>query len=122
METDIFPFSSRLVAAPYTGIALGAGPAVQRDDEWPGIVAVIRHDLSHICYTVQTEGVSCPHPCYVCFQYPHSGVSHFFYDVALQQGTYLGFGMKVGLCPQAYFHSITAGIVAQIFQVLYISV
>lgn len=68
VETDIFPLSACLVARPDSGITLRAGPTVERDDERTCVVSVIRHDMSDISHTVQTERVAPTDPCHVCFR------------------------------------------------------
>ena len=117
VETDIFPYAACLVARPDSGITLRACPAVKRDDERTGVVAIIRHNASHISHTVQSERVSGSHPGNVGFQYTYTCVTHFFHDVALQQSAYTFFRMQVGLCPKSDFHSVLTGVIAQAFQV-----
>ena len=122
MEADVFPFAAGLVTRPYTCIALSSCPSVQWDDKRTCVVAIIRHDFTHIGHAVQAEWIACAYPCNICFQNTHTGVSYFFHDITLKQCTDSFFGMEVGLCPKPDFHSVLAGIVTQFFQVLDIAV
>ena len=122
VKTDIFPDTARLVARPDSGIALRACPAIQRDDKWTGITAIIRHNMSYVRHSIQSEGITGSYPCHVSFQYTHAGITDFFHDITLKQCTDSFFGMEVGLCPKPDFHSGLAGIVTQFFQVLDIAV
>ena len=117
VETDVFPLTARLVAAPDAGVALRAGPAVEGDDEGAGIVAVERHDFAHIGHTVQSETVAPAHPGHVGLEHAHAGILDLLHDVALQEGFDAVFGMEVALCPEADFHALRAGIVAKALEV-----
>ena len=99
VETNVFPIAACLVAAPNTGIALCACPAVERDDERTGVVAILRHDATHIGHTIQAEGVTPADPCHVCFEHAHTGIAHLLDDVALQEGFDAVFGVKIALRP-----------------------
>ena len=117
VETDIFPDTACLVARPDSGIALRACPAIQRDDKWTGITAIIRHNMSYVRHSIQSEGITGSYPCHVSFQYTHAGITDFFHDITLQQGTYTFFRMQVRLCPEPYFHTVFAGIISETFQI-----
>ena len=113
VETDIFPLSACLVARPDSGITLRAGPTVERDDERTCVVSVIRHDMSDISHTVQTERVAPTDPCHVCFQDSYTGISYLLYNVALQQGSDAVFRMQVGLCPKTDFDTVLMSVIGE---------
>ena len=115
METDIFPLSTRLVTRPDTGITLRSSPAVERDNERTCVVSVIRHDMSDVSHTVQTERVAPADPCHVCFQNPYTGITHLLYDVTLQQGADTVFRMQVGLCPKADLDTVFMSVFSEVF-------
>ena len=122
METNVFPVAACLVAAPNTGIALCACPAVERNDEGTGVVAILRHDATDVGHTVQTEGVTPADPCHVCFEHADTGVAHLLDDVALQEGFDAVFGVKIALRPQSDFHTFGAGVISECFEVLDVAV
>ena len=122
MIADIFPVAARLVAAPNACIALRAGPAVDRDDERAGVIAMLWHDFSHVGHAVQAETIACAHPSNVCFKHTYAGVAHFFHDVSLQQGFDAFFWIEVALRPKSDFHALAAGVFAKLFQVLDVAV
>ena len=66
VKAYVFPIATRLVAAPNRSIALGSGPSVERDDEWTRVRTIIRHYLSHIGHTVQSERIAVAHPRHIC--------------------------------------------------------
>ena len=122
VEADVFPVAARLVAAPDAGIALCAGPPVETDDEGSGIAAVVGHDFAHIGHTVQSKRVAPSNPCHVGLEHAYACVADFLDNVALEEGGDALLGMKIALCPQADFHTFGAGIVAEGFEVLDVSV
>ena len=122
VETNVFPIAACLVAAPNTGIALCACPAVERNDEGTGVVAVLGHDATDVGHTVQTEGVTPADPCHVCFEHADTGVAHLLDDVALQEGFDAVFGVKIALRPQSDFHTFGAGVISECFEVLDVAV
>ena len=122
MEAYVFPIASGLVARPYTCIALRACPAIQADDERAAVVAIVGHDVCYIRDAVQSERVAGTYPGHVGLQHAHSGIAHFLYYVALQQGLHAFLRVQVRLCPQAYLHAVVVCIVCQVFQVLYVAV
>jgi len=122
METDIFPLSACLVARPDTSITLCSSPTIERDNERTGIVPIIRHDMTYIGYTIQTERITGTDPCHICFQYTHTSVTYLFHYIALQKGTDFRFRMQIRLCPESDLHSILMSIIRQVFQVLNIAI
>ena len=85
METDIFPLATTLVATPHTTITLCASPTIEGDDERTGIAAIVRHDVSHVGNTIESEGIACSDPCYVGLQDTYTCIAHLFNDVTLQE-------------------------------------
>ena len=117
METYVFPVASRLVSAPYGGISLCPGPSVQGNDERTRITAIVRHNVPHIRYSVESEGISCPYPRHIGFQDTHSGIADLLYDISLQQGLYTLFRMQVRLGPESYFYSLAARVVSEFLEI-----
>ena len=122
VEAYVFPVASGLVAAPYGGITLRSCPSVERNDERTCIRSVVRHDLSHVSYTVQSERIAVAYPCHVGLQHSHSSIAHLLDDVALQQRFYSSLGMKVALRPQTYLNALRTGIVAKLAQVVDVAI
>ena len=122
VETYVLPVATGLVAAPYCSIALCSCPSVERDDERTRIRTVVRHDLSHVSHTVQSERVAVAYPCHIGLQHSHSGIAHLLDDVALQQWFYASLGMKVALRPQTYLNALRTSIVAKLAQIVDIAV
>ena len=85
VETDIFPLATRLVARPYTTITLCTCPTVEGNNEWTCVAAIVRHDVSHVSNTIESEGIACTNPCYIGLQHTHTCITHLFDDVALQE-------------------------------------
>ena len=117
METYVFPVASRLITTPDGRIALGAGPSVKGNDERTGVAAIIRHDVPHIRYSVESEGIACPYPRHIGFQDTHSGIADLLYDISLQQGLYTLFRMQVRLGPESYFYSLAARVVSEFLEI-----
>ena len=122
MEADVLPFAARLVAAPDAGIALRAGPSVEREDEGTGVVAVVGHDFAHVAHAVEAEAVAPSHPGYVGFEHTYAGIAHLLDNVALQQCFNALLGVQVALRPQTDFYAFAAGVVAKFLQVLNVAV
>ena len=122
VEAYVLPIASCLVAAPYCSISLCSCPSVERNDERTRIRAVVRHDLSHVSHTVQSERIAIAYPRHVGLQHSHSSIAHLLYDVALQQRLYASLGMKVALCPQTYLNALRTGIVAKLAQIVDVAV
>ena len=122
VETDIFPYASRLVTRPDARIALCARPAVKGDDKRSGVTSVVRHYMSDVGYSVQSERIAGTDPGYIRFQHAYSGIPYFFHNISLQQSAHSFLRVQVRLCPQADFHSVLTGIITQTFQILYITV
>src|SRR5690606_32394742 len=95
MESYIFPLSTGLISRPDTSIALCASPAIQRNNKWSGIIAVIRHDMTYIGYPIQPEGITRSDPSNICFQDPNTSIPNLLHDISLQQGIDTILRMKV---------------------------
>ncbi len=121
VETYVLPLAAGLVTCPDGGVALCASPTVQTDDEGTCLGTVVRHHLSHVSHTVEAETVAGSNPCYVSLQHSHAGIAYLSHDVSLQQSLHSLLGMQVALSPQSYLHTALAGVVAKLFQVLYIA-
>ena len=122
MEADIFPYTSCLISGPDGSITLRSRPAVERNDERTSLVAIVRHDMSHIRHTVQAERIAGSHPCHVCFQHTYARIAHLFHNVALQQRADACFRMQIRLCPKPDLHSVLTGIITQTPEVSNVSV
>ncbi len=117
VEAYVFPIAAGLVTTPYTGVALCAGPAVKRDDERTGVVAVFRHDAGHVGDAVETERVTGADPSHVGLEYAHTGRSYLFDNVALEQGFDAILRVQVRLGPESNFDAALSGVVAQTLEV-----
>ena len=73
--------------------------------------------MRHVGDAVQPEGVARAYPRHVGLEHTHARVTHFFHNVALQQGADALFGMQVRLRPKSDFHTVRMGIVCQCSQV-----
>ena len=122
VETDIFPVTTGLVTTPDSRIALSSCPSIKRDDEGARIVAIFRHDATHIGYTIQSEAITPTYPGYVGFEHTHSSGADFFHDVALQESLDAVFGVEIALCPQTDFHTFAASIVAKLAEVFNVAI
>ena len=122
VKTDIFPIATSLVAAPDSRIALSSCPSIERDDEGACVVAIFRHDATHIGYTVESEAITPAHPGYVGFEHAHTSGADFFHNVALQESFDAVFGVKVALCPQTDFHTFAASVVAKLTEVFNVAI
>ena len=95
VEADVLPFAARLVARPDGCVSLCTSPSIERDDEWTGIPAIVRHDLSHVGHTVQSEGIAVAYPGHVSLEHSYASGSHLLHDVALQERLNAVFRMQV---------------------------
>ena len=122
VETDIFPITTCLVATPDPRIALSSCPSIERDDEGASIVAIFRHDATHIGYTVESKAIPPTHPGYIGFEHTHTSRADFFHDVALQESFDAVFGVKIALCPESDFHTFATGVVTKLAEVFNVAI
>ena len=118
MEADVLPLPAHLVAAPKAGIALGACPAVERNNKRTRAIALLGHNLCHVGHAVEAEAVAGAHPGNVGLEHTHAGIAHFAHDVALEQRLNALLRMEVRLRPKANLHATLAGVVAKLTQVV----
>ena len=95
MKADVLPVAARLVTRPDGCISLCTSPSIERDDERAGILAIVRHDLSHVSHTVQSEGIAVAYPSHIGLEYSYASGSHLLHDVALQERLDAVFRMQV---------------------------
>ena len=122
VEADVLPVATGLVARPDGCIALCAGPAIKRDDERTGILAIVRHNLSHVRYTIQSERIAVAYPGHIGLEYSYACMSHLLHDITLQKRLDALLWVQVRLCPESDFHTVLAGVISKLLQVLDVSV
>ena len=122
VEADVLPVATGLIARPDGCVSLCTSPSIERDDERTGIPAIVRHDLSHVSHTVQSEGIAVAYPGHVGLEHSYAGCSHLLHDVALQERFDAVFRMQVRLGPESDFHTVLAGVITEFLQVLDVAV
>lgn len=78
--------------------------------------------MCYIGHTIEPEGVAVAYPCHVGLEHTYTSVAHFFDDIALKQGLYTFFGMKVALCPETYLYAFRTGIITKLLEILNVAI
>ena len=101
MEADVLPVAAVLVARPDAGEALGARPAVERDDV-RALVHALGHDVVGGLGSVECHGVAGADPCDVGLEGGHTALLDLGVEVAQQLPlrVRVAVGREVGLRPE----------------------
>ena len=119
MEADVLPVAAVLVARPDAGEALGARPAVERDDV-RALVHALGHDVVGGLGSVECHGVAGADPCDVGLEGGHTALLDLGVEVAQQLPlrVRVAVGREVGLRPQAGGHALARRVVGELLEVL----
>ena len=119
VEADVLPIAARLVTGPNTAIALGACPAVERDDvrTHAGLMPIARGDVVGLFDAIQTKGIAGADPSDVGLKGRNAALLDLLLEVALEMPFLAIPGLKVRLRPKTGGNAMAVGIGREFAQI-----